>query len=173
MKKCVLLGLSCALLCPRVHCFKCIDDLDPKARLAGGFAISAVALACGSALAKSDVTKTVAPFFNMSSHDMGAVFGITATLAAASCFCEKNTRGDLRSWAWQVPVLALAISAMQSKTFNSLLRHTPLLGKYLACKERDCKGICQDCKCRKGVVQTFMWSALIQQIVMNMFSKNA
>lgn len=171
MKKYLLIGLLVSFCSSRIVAMKPIDEWDTKTRTAAALASSACLLGVGSLIAKSDATKVVAPWCNMSAKDLGAVVGVTTALGAASLFCERDMSRALRSWAFQVPCLALSSAVMQSRSFNLLLKHVPVLGKYVACQNKGCNGICEECKCRKGIVQVFTWSTLVQPLLLDLFGK--
>lgn len=173
MKK-IIVGFAGILFCQNVFGIgNGIESWDPKTRIICGLLAGTCTLAVGSSIAESDITKQIAPWGNMSASDMAALVGVSATLGAASFFGNDEFKNTLRSWAWQVPVAGLSISLMQSKMFNYILKKVPFLGEYLACKNKNCEGICQDCKCRKGIVQQFVWQVVIQKSLFDLFSSNA
>lgn len=70
-------------------------------------------------------------------------------MVAASLFANKDTAAGFQQLACRAPIAAGVAGIVCTKTFQDIIKHVPIVGSYVSCKNTECTGICSDCKLTK------------------------
>lgn len=101
----------------------------------------------------------VAEQCNMSEEDLESTLTTAAFLTSISLLPFQGDFSSVcRQFVFRTPFFAGLVCISSSKTFKSVVKNIPVVGKYFgACSNRSCEGICNNCKLRNGILNATLW----------------
>lgn len=127
----MLFIISLTASCPTAFC------IDPKLKALGSLTFGAVTMTAAKKMEKNELMQKISKKTGLDPVDVAGIIGVSAGCLTMGCLSSESTTSSFVKYAIRAPIAGIIGYLVTTETCNDILVNTPLIGEFLARKEKN------------------------------------